>query len=232
MLGVISALPQEASCFLGRKAASGQIFQLEQTLVCVAGMGHRAAKSACERLIAQGVRALLSWGTAGALAPGLNPGDLLLPATVEYSANHLPVDFEWRERLAGQLQSRLTPRSGSLLHAHGVVAGPGHKAKLFSKTGALAVDMESAAVGEAALASGIPWVVIRAIVDPASQAIPAAVLETVDSHGKTDLLKLLAHLAHHPSEVPALLELGRNFRTASATLKYVARICGPGLCSS
>ncbi len=193
-------------------------------------MGAQAAKSAAERLIAQGIQALVSWGTAGAICPRLNPGDLLLPATVSYSANHLAVNSRWRECLAERLQPRVTVWAGTLLHADEVVASPGKKSELFGKTGALAVDMESGAVGETALAVGVPWVIIRAIVDPASQTIPSAVLKSVDGSGNTNMLKLLAQLARRPSEVPALIQLGRNFQSASATLKQVARLCGPELC--
>ncbi|MFN7174685.1 MAG: hypothetical protein ACK4MT_08280, partial [Thermaurantiacus tibetensis] len=50
--------------------------------VAVSGARPEMAEAHARRLAAEGAEALLSVGLAGALAPGLAPGDLLVPARV------------------------------------------------------------------------------------------------------------------------------------------------------
>ena len=53
--------------------------------------------------------------------------------------------------------------------------------KLFRKTKALAIDMESAGIAEVAMASNLDFVIIRAIADNANSNIPEAVIKNIDN---------------------------------------------------
>ena len=55
-----------------------------------------------------------------------------------------------------------------------IVATQADKARAWIDTGALAVDLESAVVARAAAAAGIPFLVLRAIADPATRHLPPA----------------------------------------------------------
>ncbi len=57
------------------------------------------------------------------------------------------------------------------------------KATLRAASGALAIDMESAAVAEAAAEAGVPFLVLRVIADPADRAIPPVALHGVAPDG-------------------------------------------------
>jgi adenosylhomocysteine nucleosidase len=182
-------------------------------------------------LLMEGAQALVSWGTAGALVPELETGNLVLPeVVVDPTVKHLSVDQIWCRRIGSSLGASLVWQHGKIAHAKDVVAAPTQKARLRDQTDAIAVDMESAAVGEAAMRAGVPFVVIRSIVDPCSLTIPRSASLSVDAYGRTQSLKLITALLRAPSEVIGLIRCGLAFRTALATLVTVAKRVGPELC--
>src|SRR5688500_1374416 len=89
MIGVVTGFLPEARC-LG---------QGRNRLVCSAGDPVRARKGA-ERLVCQGVEALVSFGLAVGLDPSAMPGTLLLPeAVILPSGRHIKTTVIWRRRL-------------------------------------------------------------------------------------------------------------------------------------
>ncbi|HZD53555.1 MAG TPA: purine phosphorylase, partial [Woeseiaceae bacterium] len=64
----------------------------------VSGVGPQRARGAARRLLADGAEALLSWGTATALAPWLEAGDVILPRGILRAGNApLRVCEAWRK---------------------------------------------------------------------------------------------------------------------------------------
>ncbi|MGH8512746.1 MAG: hypothetical protein ACREV8_02120, partial [Gammaproteobacteria bacterium] len=115
-LGIVTALPAEARCIAKAPGSVPGLTRLGDTLLYVSGIGQARAGEAAETLVAQGARALLSWGTAGALASSLRPGDVILPDTVLVSEAPLLVDAAWHGRLAARLEQHLTVHTGVMLH--------------------------------------------------------------------------------------------------------------------
>ncbi|MGH8508569.1 MAG: purine phosphorylase [Gammaproteobacteria bacterium] len=231
-LGIVTALPAEARCIAKALGAVPGLTRIGDTLLYVSGIGQARARQAAETLVAQGARALLSWGTAGALANALRPGDVIVPDTILVSDVRYPIDTAWHAGLTACLERHLTVRTGAMLHTAEVIATPDEKRLLFERTGALAVDMESGAVAQAAWRAGIPFAVLRAIVDPQTMAIPAAALATIDELGRPRIASLLVALAREPRDLLALVRLSACFRSALASLKRVAGIAGTDLCAS
>jgi len=64
---------------------------------------------------------------------------------------------------------------------------PERKAGLFHTTGAIAVDLESHLVAQAAARAGRPFLILRAIADPASRSLPPAAVNGLDSDGNPAL---------------------------------------------
>jgi adenosylhomocysteine nucleosidase len=106
---------------------------------------------------------------------------------------------------------------------------PSEKAALFKEYGAIAVDMESAAVARAALDAKVPFAAIRAVTDPAQMKIPPTVIESIDEFGRFRPLHLLQSLVRHPGDLLLLVRLGRNFHAARRTLAGVIRLTGEQL---
>lgn len=229
-LGIVAALPAEARCLAPGRAVPvpgrSLPFPGSGTLL-VCGIGPARAQAAAEALLAGGARALLSWGTAGGLDPGLQPGALCLPETVVDAdgARFLP-DPAWRWRLQETLPPELPVHEGLVAASGSVLASTGEKESLRARTGAAAVDTESGALARAAAEAEIPFLVVRAVVDPAGEALPRCVFAAVDSSGQMRPAALLTALCRRPQEAISLVRLARHFGAARRTLTVVARAAG------
>lgn len=229
ILGISAAMPGELSMLTRERLAVGECRRLGPgVVVALSGVGPERARRAGEELIAQGAVALLSWGVAAGLDPGLAPGSLVLPR--EIIAADLAVyvvDHEWHERLRHGLIPKIAYHTGALAESEGVVESPAEKCLLRMKTEADAADMESAALARLAHEGGLRFCAVRAIVDPAGMALPRSVLESMDENGMMRLRRLLPKLLRHPGDLAALIRLGRFFGVARQTLARVAELTGP-----
>ena len=218
-VGLICALPAEAKAFAGRPISAGSIARIDPFMIAVTGMGADRAHAGADRLLATGARTLVSWGTAGALVPGMRAGDLLLPTSVQYKAQSFDVDPLLRQRVLERLPSTMHAAQGTLAQAAQVLRSRDDKLRLQAQTDAVAVDMESATVGMAAQAAGVPFLAVRAIVDAYDVSLPACVIDATDEFGHTQLVTLVLGLLKQPRALVDLLRLGAAFRAALVTLR-------------
>lgn len=235
--GVVAALEFEARSLGTGSRRAGQLRALgDGSLLRISGVGADNAARAARELIAAGVGALLSWGVAGALDPALACGALLLPAEVlcaPAGAAALPLQRfatcrGWRERVAAALQPHAPAASGALLTSPVPVAAAALKARMFRDTGAVAVDMESAAVAQVAAEHALPFITLRVILDTAAVSLPGSVMRTLEpaNAGRTGLWRAWA-LASAPADWGALLRLAAAYRVARRALYQCARRADP-----
>lgn len=186
--------------------------------VAVGGGDPAGAAAAAAFLIARGVAGLVSFGLAGGLDPRLPAGAVLVPDAV------LAANGRWATNPA--LSAWLGGATGGLVFGDGGILGTaGAKRALWQRTGAIAVDRESAAVARAAAAHGLPFAVLRAVCDPASRDLPHAALVALDNHGRIGALRVAGAVLSRPWQVPALLQLAGDARRARrALLDRVAAI--------
>ena len=192
--------------------------------IVVAGGSALRAEDGVRAMAARGVEAFLSFGMAGALAPGLAPGDILLPRRVCGPDGALyPVDHAWRDDI-GRSLSRLAGRvaDAPLAGRDEAVTTAAAKAALRRETDAIAVDMESHGVARAAAALGCPFAVLRVVADRADQSVPAAALAGMGPDGETRPLAVMLALLRRPGSLPALLALAGAARTAMTVLRGAA----------
>ena len=176
--------------------------------------------------------AILSFGLAGALAPGLAPGDLLAGAGVLAGSERFECDPDWRAAILAAFGPRRGAGEGGevlVLGAEAMITQAADKRALHADTGAVIVDMESAAVARAATAHGLPFAVIRAVSDSADQTLPPAVLNGMKPDGGMDLGGVLASLARDPRQLPALIRTGREAERGFKALDDARRLLGPRL---
>ncbi len=173
------------------------------------------AAAAAQRLVERGVGGLVSFGLAGGLDPALDPGTVLVPAAVLLDAERWDADDALSRRLGGG-----TP--GALYGGGEVVATAAAKAALLARTGAVAVDLESAAVARAARRHGLPFAALRAVCDGAGRGLPRAALVALDGAGQIGGLRVAWAAASRPWEVPDLVRLGGD--AARARHALVARV--------
>ncbi len=228
VLGIVAALPVEAQALCIRRPGFGGVVALAPgVLLCVSGVGAEHAARAADRLLAAGAGALLSWGSAGALAPDLRPGRLLLPEWVRGAEEVFDVDPQWRRALWRALDRALDPLGGTLMQSAQVLADAAAKRDLGVRYGAQAVDMESAALAAAARGAGARFLVVRAVADPAAWTLPAAVAGALDARGRVRTARVLRGVVFQPRQWTALLRLARAFAAARATLARVSALAGP-----
>ena len=230
VLGIVAALAREAGGLAEPlPAGAGPQAISDEVLLTVSGMGARRARAAGESLIAEGATALLSWGSAGALHAELGPGSLLLPKRiVPVQGQDVAVDVAWHTRLMRALDGHMNVYTAPLAESSSVLRATDAKRSLRERTDAVAVDMESAALGALAWEAGLPFLVVRAVADAADMTVPGSVLGALDEDGGVHLVKLLGRLLVAPGDWVALGRLSRGFSKAQATLARVANQTGPG----
>jgi 4-hydroxy-3-methylbut-2-enyl diphosphate reductase len=130
--------------------------------VLVAGVGPRRAARAARRAATQRASGIAVTGFGGALAPGLEPGDVVVASELLARDGRVLCTCPGAAVIAGMLR-----RSGLPAHTGPIVSvqGPafGHTRNALARTGALLVDMESAWLAPAA--AGRPLAVIRVVLD-------------------------------------------------------------------
>lgn len=223
--GIICALYFEASAFTAGKPPAQQPVKLnEQTLLIVSGMGRERAKQAAHKLVEENVDRLISFGSAGALSPELKPGDLVQPEEVRVAERKYPVNACLSEPAKQRLgRQNIAVRNGSMACVDKEIATTDAKQELFRQTGAIAVDMESAGMLDAAESEGLAVSVLRVITDSADMALPAAVLRRINAYGRLNFPGLGLDLAASPAQIPAAIRLGCASRRAGRAMKLVAR---------
>ena len=183
------------------------------------GGGTAAGAAQAAEALAPHVSALISFGLAGGLDPALAPGTLLVPATI------LSGDEAWAAD-AG-LMTLLGPSTpGVLFGDDAILATAAAKAALHARTGAVAVDLESAAVARVAARHGLPFAVLRAVCDPAGRDLPRAALAALDGEGRIGALRVATAILARPGDIPALIALGRDAARARRALVTRVRAIG------
>jgi 4-hydroxy-3-methylbut-2-en-1-yl diphosphate reductase len=163
-LAVVTALRSEYTALAGRVPGASM-------LRC--GMGPARVRSWLPNLAQAAPAAVVVAGVAGGLDPSLRAGDVVVATEVRDERGRIVL--RGAAPLAAELRRRgLRVRTGPMLSCDHLVGGPRDRERL-AATGALAADMESAAVVRAT--AGIPTAVVRVIVDTAFT--PVARLATI-----------------------------------------------------
>lgn len=190
--------------------------------------GHSVRMAAViARLVAEGASGLVSFGICGGLDPALVSGSLLLPLAVrDVAGGRLAVDPAWHRAMAAALaRDGIDAATGDLLGADAIVATPEQKRALHV-LGAVAADLESHVVARTALAAGLPFLVLRAVADPAQRRVPPAALLGLNSAGHARLGAVLLSIVNHPNQLPYLLRIARETGVALRSLRRAAPVLG------
>jgi adenosylhomocysteine nucleosidase len=229
-VGIVTALPAEARTLLGRRGRGRfplqQVFECGQHRAIVGGIGTALATRAAMQLIERGVSALISWGCAGGLHPDLRAGTLMLPEQILSVDGQYRVDSAWRSQLIDRIGTRLPVDTRPLLSSAEVLTGSAAKQSAFARHGAVAVDMESAAVAAVAASRNLPFLAVRAIADPQSLALPAFLPEITNEFGRPRLLRVSLALVRSPGALATLLALDSYFQESLRTLESAAELGG------
>ncbi len=167
---------------------------------------------------------VIATGVVGALSSGLKPGDLILADRIFASraegeiAAQVAAFGDAHLSAIGQSLSiaGVNYTTGAILTTHRVLATGAEKRRAKESTGAIAVDMESAALAAEAAARGLPFIAIRAVLDEVDDEVVGAAM--ADKHGHVNPLAATAYLIRNPGTVLKIPRMMRNLSRATAAI--------------
>lgn len=183
------------------------------------GAGPRLAAEACEVAWNRAhPQALASVGFCGALIPELAPADIVVSTEVM-----LPAPA--RSLPASSLRCGSPHRRGPVISLDSVIQTAEQKSAL-ARLGAVAVEMEAAAVAERARAWGVPFYCIKSVTDLATESFKLDLNAARDARGRLSDARLVRSALRSPvALVPELYKLYRRSRLAAKTLGDFLAAC-------
>lgn len=197
----------------------------------IAGAGPAAALMSAPASSLAEVRAVISLGLAGALLPGLRPGDWLVAQGVVWAGGASRADPGWTAALLDRLPDAAT---GWLFGSDRMLLTAAAKQRTHAATRAAAVDMESQLAATLAARLGAPFAAARVISDAAERDLPEAVAAGLSAAGRVSAWPVIKALAHDSRQVPRLvrtaLDAERAFRSlVRGRRRLGARLACPDL---
>ncbi len=180
-------------------------------MVRAGGGTPHGALDASEALVQAGAEALISFGLAGGLRPGLKPGTVLVPSVVIAGTRTYPCDYRLIEFLGGATL-------GPIVAGHKIAASIQAKRLLYQRNHPAAIDLESGSVGQIAKQRKLPFAVLRAVADPAERNLPPAALVALNDDGSLNIARLMRSIAWQPWQIPGLIAVGRDAKAARKAL--------------
>ena len=189
----------------------------QEVVAAVSGIGAARATAALSHLIQTHEPArLLVIGLCGALVEELSVGDLLEPqwlvdgkgGAVQLAMGLPRIVRESPDRAANE----------TLITVDTVVRTPEEKRALGQEHRAVAVDMETFAVGKLAAERELRCTVIRAVSDTVNTTLPKGIEKWVNPDGTTNKAAAMKSLALRPWLISGAMELGRNADAAAQKL--------------
>lgn len=237
-IGLVAALPREIPARFVRVAvheeSGGQSLPFYQRtcgsfhmIAVQSGIGHKRAAVATRLLVHRFTpQALVSFGFAGGLLPGMAPGTLIIGEQFVQEGEPCNTPLEADQELVAQFAAAargtgLLVQQGRMITATRLIADIPAKADLAQRSGACAVDMETVGIAEVARESGLAWVAVRVVVDTAEEALPAACLSTLRADGRVALGPLVRLLWRSPRLLLDFVWLGCRTRMARRCLSQV-----------
>jgi len=209
------------SCFIGQQTE-------RQYWLVHTGIGPESAKAAANAVLNRQPMALaISTGFAGALVPAAI-GDVIVGISVSSGwfngawhqvAQPISCDAAAISTMRAVVaQLGLTVRVGSIVSLSSVVCRASEKRAIDRLTGAVALDMESAALGMVAKEQGVPFMVFRTVSDLAGEDLPVDFNLFLKPSG---WVRGLVALMSHPSSLIRFNQLRRQSRLAADRLTAV-----------
>lgn len=182
----------------------------------VTGMGPQNARRTTDSVMTEPYAFCVCAGFAGSLKPRYRVGDILAAEQVQQVGEARTAESNLR--LVTLAEGAGAIRARRFITSDSVVATAEEKAQLapFGE----AVDMESFAVLDNAKKRNLSAVPVRVISDRHDQDMPVDFGASVDDHGSVRIAGVVRMVARHPLNVPALIRLGRESKTAAEGLAH------------
>lgn len=185
------------------------------------GMGPAAAAAAAQAVLSEmALDAVVSTGYAGALGSA-GIGDVILGTDVrdwttgqsQAVVRVAPALLAIAREAAGE--AKLAWSEGPVATVARVLCRADEKRALAETSGAIAVDMESAAIAQAAAAVGVPFLLVRVVSDRADENLPMDFNLWLTPGGR---MRAFAQLMRRPSLLRALFQMKRQVEQGAQNL--------------
>lgn len=214
-------------------------------IVAITGLRHEARIAAGEgvRAIACGGRpdvlrreligaldhrvgGIISFGICAGLSPDLPSGTCIIASEIVTPDERVPAEGAWAMRMRRILPDAI---EGPVAGVNSMLRNGGEKSALYARTGALAADMESGIGAETAQRHNLPFACLRCVADEAVSDLPDVAIVALRANGTIDPAAVISSLIRRPSQIPALIRLAGESRSAFAGLLRCRRLLGSSL---
>lgn len=216
----------------------------QRVVVMQTGIGpERAHRTVTQWLAQQACQGVISIGVSGGLRPSLVSGTLIIgDQWVRLEKRSGGDRFERLQSVGPPRDRRLRDAAlraaglcgipaheGELAMVNGLAGTVGDKQALAERTAALAVDMESAAIAESAIAAGTAVIAARVILDPVDEALDVSPERFLREDGSLSVWKSGLAVMGRPAQWPALWRMGRRSTRAMEVLaRWLCRVLDEG----
>lgn len=185
---------------LGSSAVAGRLAGVEIVATTV-GVGTRAAVAATEQVLRSvSVAHVLVVGIAGASAPHLRVGDVVVPETVIHGPSAAP--YASTAFGGAHRQGTILTSDELLVEAEAVAA--------LHRRGITAMDMETGSIAAVCDRHGVPWTAFRAISDTVDRPVDKDVMSLLSRDGTPNVGAALRFIVRRPHKIPHLVSLARD----------------------
>lgn len=227
---VVAAMAEELAAFVARarvqqelEVGGCRVFlgRLGRAPVVLAqtGEGRRHAERGSTALLERfSAEALFVVGVAGGLSPSLSPGSLLVARRIREGSKRMPrPDRVWTDRAL----RRGGAAAGTVVSTDRILYTPASKAHAWvslNEDGPATVDLESAAFAGVAARHGVPFLVVRAVCDPAEEELPFDFNRCRDGSGRIRRMRVVTRALANPIAARRLWDLRRRVASCSDRL--------------
>jgi len=185
-----------------------------------------------QQLDSKNIKAVFSFGVAGALDPTLKPSDLLVSEQVfsrVSDAGNGDVEVSWNVDQNALMIAYLQAQKADLKIRKGIFYGTDTAARdqtadvmtsFYQLTGAHLIDNESHIAAQYASEHHLPFLAIRAVSDSVHNPLPPAALLPLDSEdGSPDGVAIAKSVLLNPLQIPALIRTAFGYQKALKSLR-------------
>ena len=217
------AMPAEAKCFQLTEIPNQKLLKIEKNIyLYISGIGYDSSAAAAKILIKKGVDGLISWGIAGGINNSVQTGDIIIPETIQNNKEIYYTTSKWRRNITSHFHTTpYTVLSGKIICIEEILGSSAEKIELYNKTGAQAVDMESAAIAKIANEKKIEFISMRVILDDLNLNLPTLLTENIDGFGKINIREFIKSYKYSSFTFSEISSLVKKYVKAQRMLKEI-----------
>lgn len=197
----------------------------------VAGVGSRRMEEGLKKTLEYvNPDSLLLVGYGGGASPVAGLGTLVLGEGVLFAGQSAVFrsDAGLLQKAEALCRQHQWPfQKGRVVTVDRVIGDPHQKADIGATHEAIALDMEAAAMARVAVGRKIPFLVVKAILDPMEMKLPD-MSACIDEDGDTELGKVAGHLIRNPKDLMQLPKMQYHaLQARNALTEFLERWVSP-----